>query len=99
MDIEGLGGAIVDALIEKGLIKTPADIYYLNLEEIKSLWKSGSKAAEKLLNSIENSKQQDLSRLIYALGIRQVGAKAGKVLATSFGSLDALMQATLEELT
>ena len=99
MDIEGLGGAIVDALIEKGLIKTPADIYYLNLEEIKSLWKSGSKAAEKLLTSIENSKQQDLSRLIYALGIRQVGAKAGKVLATSFGSLDALMQATLEELT
>ena len=99
MDIEGLGGAIVDALIEKGLIKTPADIYYLNLEEIKSLWKSGSKAAEKLLTSIENSKQQDLSRLIYALGIRQVGAKAGKVLATSFGSLDALMQATLEQLT
>ena len=99
MDIEGLGGAIVDALIEKGLIKTPADIYYLNLEDVKSLWKSGSKAAEKLLISIENSKQQDLSRLIYALGIRQVGAKAGKVLATSFGSLDALMQASLEELT
>lgn len=99
MDIEGLGGAIVDALIEKGLVKTPADIYYLNLEDIKSLWKSGSKAAEKLLVSIENSKQQDLSRLIYALGIRQVGAKAGKVLATSFGSLDALMQASLEELT
>ena len=99
MDIEGLGGAIVDALIEKGLIKTPADIYYLNLEDVKSLWKSGSKAAEKLLVSIENSKQQDLSRLIYALGIRQVGAKAGKVLATSFGSLDALMQASLEELT
>ena len=99
MDIEGLGGAIVDALIEKGLIKTPADIYYLNLEDVKSLWKSGSKAAEKLLTSIENSKQQDLSRLIYALGIRQVGAKAGKVLATSFGSLDALMQAPLEALT
>ena len=99
MDIEGLGGAIVDALIEKGLVKTPADIYYLNLDDVKSLWKSGSKAAEKLLAAIENSKQQDLSRLIYALGIRQVGAKAGKVLATSFGSLDALMQATLEELT
>ena len=99
MDIEGLGGAIVDALIEKGLVKTPADIYYLNLDDVKSLWKSGSKAAEKLLTSIENSKQQDLSRLIYALGIRQVGAKAGKVLATSFGSLDSLMQATLEQLT
>ena len=99
MDIEGLGGAIVDALIEKGLVKTPADIYYLNLEDIKSLWKSGSKAAEKLLAAIENSKQQDLSRLIYALGIRQVGAKAGKVLATSFGNLDGLMGASLEELT
>ena len=99
MDIEGLGGAIVDALIEKGLVKTPADIYYLTLEDVKSLWKSGSKAAEKLLTAVENSKQQDLSRLIYALGIRQVGAKAGKVLATSFGSLDALMQASLEELT
>ena len=99
MDIEGLGGAIVDALIEKGLVKTPADIYYLNLDDINSLWKCGSKAAEKLLAAIESSKQQDLSRLIYALGIRQVGAKAGKVLATSFGSLDALMQASLEELT
>ena len=99
MDIEGLGGAIVDALIEKGLVKTPADIYYLNLDDIRSLWKSGSKAAEKLLAAIENSKQQDVSRLIYALGIRQVGAKAGKVLASSFGSLDALMAATLEELT
>ena len=80
MDIEGLGGAIVDALIERGLVKTPADIYYLDLDDVKSLWKSGSKAAEKLLAAIENSKQQDLSRLIYALGIRQVGAKAGKVL-------------------
>ena len=99
MDIEGLGGAIVDALIEKGLVKTPADIYYLTLDDVKSLWKSGSKAAEKLLTAIENSKQQDLSRLIYALGIRQVGAKAGKVLASSFGSLDALMNASLEELT
>lgn len=99
MDIDGLGGAIVDALIEKGLVKTPADIYYLNLDDVKSLWKSGSKAAEKLLAAIENSKQQDVSRLIYALGIRQVGAKAGKVLASSFGSLDALMNATLEELT
>ena len=99
MDIEGLGGAIVEALIENGLIKTPADIYYLTLEDISSLWKSGTTAAKKLLAAIENSKQQDLSRLIYALGIRQVGAKAGKVLATSFGTLDALMAATLEELT
>ena len=99
MDIEGLGSAIVEGLIEKGLIKTPADIYVLQLEDIKSLWKSGSKAAEKLLAAIDASKQQDVSRLIYALGIRQVGAKTGKVLASTFGSMDKLMEATLEELT
>ena len=99
MDIDGLGAAIVESLIEKGLIKSPADIYYLTLDEIKSLWKSGSTAAKKLIASIEASKQQDVSRLIYALGIRQVGAKTGKVLASAFGSLDALMGATLEELT
>ena len=99
MDIEGLGSSIVEALIEKGLIKSPADIYYLSLDEMKSLWQKGSKAAEKLLTAIEASKQQDLSRLLYALGIRQVGAKAGKVLASHFGNLDALMTATLEELT
>ena len=99
MDIDGLGGAIVDALIEKELVKTPADIYYLTLNDIKSLWKSGATAAKKLLAAIENSKQQDVSRLIYALGIRQVGSKAGKVLAVAFGNLDALMNASLEELT
>ena len=99
MDIDGLGGAIVEGLIEKGLIKTPADIYFLELEQIASLWKSGTTAAKKLLAAIEDSKQQDLSRLIYALGIRQVGAKTGKVLASHFGSLDALMTATREELT
>ena len=99
MDIDGLGSAIVDALIEKDLIKSPADIYYLKLEDISSLWKSGTTAAKKLLTAIEGSKQQDLSRLIYALGIRQVGAKTGKVLASTFGTLDALMAASLEELT
>lgn len=99
MDIEGLGSAIVDALIEMGLLRSPADIYYLTLEELKSLWQKGGKAAEKLYAAIEASKQQDVSRLIYALGIRQVGAKTGKVLASRFGSLDALMAATVEELT
>jgi len=99
MDIDGLGSAIVEGLIEKGLIHSPADIYYLELEDIKSLWKSGTTAAKKLLKAIEASKQQDLSRLIYALGIRQVGAKTGKVLASTFGNMDALMAATVEELT
>ena len=99
MDIEGLGEAIVEALVENGLIGSVADIYYLTLDDIKSLWKSGQTAAKKLLAAIEQSKQQDLSRLIYALGIRQVGAKTGKVLASYFGTLDALAAATLEELT
>ena len=99
MDIDGLGSAIVEGLIEKGLIHSPGDIYYLELDQIKSLWKSGTTAAKKLLKAIEASKQQDVSRLIYALGIRQVGSKTGKVLASTFGSLDALMAATVEELT
>ena len=99
MDIEGLGSAIVESLIDRELIKSPADIYYLTLEDVKSLWKSGSKAAQKLIDAIEASKKQDVSRLIYALGIRQVGVKTGKVLASTFGSMDALAEASLEELT
>jgi len=99
MDIEGLGTSIVDALIEKNLLKSAADIYYLTLDELKQLWQKGNTAANKLLQAIENSKQQDLSKLIYALGIRQVGSKTGKALASAFGSLDRLMDATTEELT
>jgi len=98
MDIEGLGGSIVEALIEKGLVKSAADIYHLTLDDLKSLWQKGDIAAQKLITSIENSKSQDLSRLIYALGIRQVGAKTGKALAGAFGNLDNLMNATLDEL-
>ena len=93
MDIEGFGSAIVDALIEKGLLKSAADIYTLTLDDLKSLWQKGDTAAKKLLSAIENSKQQDVSKLIYALGIRQVGAKTGKVLAAHFGSMDMLMAA------
>ncbi len=99
MDIEGLGESIVEALVANRLIRSSADIYYLTLEDIKSLWKSGTTAAKKLLSAIESSKDQDLGRLIYALGIRQVGAKTGKVLARHFGTLDALSAATAEELT
>ena len=98
MDVEGLGGAIVDGLIEKGLLKNPADIYSLTLEDVKSLWQSGETAAKKLLAAIEKSKEQDLSKLIFALGIRQVGAKTGKVLAKHFGTMDKLMEAKIEEL-
>ena len=98
MDIDGMGSAIVDALIDKGLVKSPADIYYLNFEDMSSLWQKGDVAAKKLLEAIALSKQQDLSKLIYALGIRQVGAKTGKLLANAFGSLDRLMAATSAEL-
>lgn len=99
MDIDGLGDAIVEQLIDKGCIHSPADIYTLELEDLKSLWKSGEKAAKNLLSAIEDSKTRDLSRLIFALGIRQVGEKAAKILARTFGSLDALMAASAQELT
>lgn len=99
MDIDGLGSAIVDALIEKGYLKSPADIYYLTLDELKSLWQKGDTAANNLLTAIENSKQQDVSRLIYGFGIRQVGAKTARVLATAFGNLENLMAADVETLT
>lgn len=99
MDIDGLGDAIVEQLIDKGCIHSPADIYSLELEELKSLWKSGEKAAKNLLAAIAESKSRDLSRLIFALGIRQVGEKAAKVLAKTFGTMDALLSASAEELT
>lgn len=99
MNIDGLGDAIVEQLIANGSIVSPADIYFLTVEQMKALWKSGEKAATNLIAAIEKSKQQDLSNLIYALGIRQVGEKAAKLLAKHFGSMDKLMNATVEELT
>ncbi len=99
MDIDGMGKAIVEGLIQKGFVKTPADLYYLQLEDLCQLWQKGDTQAKKLLKAIDESKGRDLSRLIFALGIRQVGAKAGKTLAGHFGDLDALMNATEEELT
>lgn len=99
MDIDGLGSAIVDALIEKGYLKSPADIYYLTLDNLKSLWQKGDTAAKNLLSAIEESKQQDVSRLIYGFGIRQVGAKTARGLAAAFGNLENLMAADVEALT
>lgn len=99
MDIEGFGDAIVDALIVKGYLKSAADIYYLTADELGTLWKKGDVAVSNILSAIEESKQRGLSRLIYALGIRQVGEKTGKVLASIFGNLDSLMSATKEQLT
>ena len=99
MDIDGLGSALVEQLIRADLLHTPADLYYLEPEPLEQLEHMGKQSTENLLKAIEASKQNDLSRLIYAFGIRQVGSKAAKILARSFGTLDALMAATEEELT
>lgn len=99
MDIDGMGIAVVENLVGAGLVKTPGDLYFLREEDIAKLDRMGKKSAQNLISAIENSKSQDLSRLIYAFGIRQVGQKAGKVLAAHFKTLDALETATLEELT
>ena len=99
MNIDGLGSAIIDQLIEEKLISTPADLYTLDFEAFAKLDGQGKKSAENLRRSIEASKENDLSRLLCAFGIRQVGVKAAKVLASTFGSLDALMQADMDTLT
>ena len=99
MDIEGLGIAVVENLVKAGLVKTPGDLYFLHEEDVAELERMGKKSAQNLLSAIEKSKSQDLSRLLFAFGIRQVGQKAGKILAQRFGSLDNLQAATVEELT
>ena len=99
MDIDGLGISICESLIGSGLISTPADLYYLKAEDIEKLDRMGKRSAEKLIQSIENSKTKGLASLLCAFGIRQVGTKASKVLAKHFGTMDALLSATVEELT
>lgn len=98
MDIDGLGIAVVENLVAAEFVKTPGDLYFLKEEEIAKLDRMGKKSAKNLMAALERSKGQDLSRLIYAFGIRQVGQKAGKILAARFHTLDALQNATLEEL-
>ena len=99
MDIEGLGPAAVEALVNAGLVKTPADLYQLKASDVEGLERMGKKSAENLMAAIERSKSQGMARLLFAFGIRQVGQKAAQVLARQFGSLDKLMEATQEELT
>lgn len=98
MNVEGLGPSIIEQMLARGLISHAADIYYLKAEEVAQMDKMGEKSADNLLRAIEATKQNDVSRLIYALGIRHVGERAGKLLAKRFGSLDCLMQASREEL-
>ena len=98
MDIDGLGYKIVEQLIEKGLIKNIADIYTLSLEDVASLKKNGKKFAQNLIDSIEKSKKQDLFNVINALGIKQVGIKAAKVLAKKYKTMEELSNASFESL-
>ena len=99
MDISGLGENIIQQLLDKGLIKNIADIYTLNFEDIASLKKNGKKFAQNLVDAIERSKQNDLSKLITALGIRHVGVKASRMLAKKYKTMDNLMNASFEELS
>ncbi|MCX4371058.1 NAD-dependent DNA ligase LigA [uncultured Oscillibacter sp.] len=99
MDIEGLGPAVVQQLVDGGLIRNAADLYALHAEDVAKLDRMGVKSAENLIRAIEKSKANDLSKLIYGLGIRQVGEKAAKVLSSHFKTFDALAAASLEELT
>ena len=99
MNIEGLGEKVIEQLIDKGLISNIADIYTLKLEDVASLKKDGKKFAENLINSINKSKQNNLDRLITALGIEQVGAKSAKILAKNFKTMDNLAKASFEKLT
>ncbi|MCI8804229.1 MAG: NAD-dependent DNA ligase LigA [Oscillibacter sp.] len=99
MDIDGCGPAVVQQLVDSGMVSTAADLYRLQAPEVARLEHMGEKSAENLLRAIEKSKSNDLSRLIFGLGIRQVGEKAAKVLASHFRTMDALCAATAEELT
>lgn len=99
MNIDGLGDAIVQQLLSKELIHDVGDIYALNKEELVALEGFGEKSADNLLKAIEASKSVGLARVLFALGIRFVGAKAGRVLAESFGSIEALMAASADDLT
>jgi len=99
MNIEGLGIKIVEQLIDNNLISNIADIYDLKLEDIKQLKKEGTKFAQNLVNSIEISKNSDLSNLICSFGIRHVGKKQAKILAKKYKTLDNLMNASIEDLT
>ncbi|MFC1699400.1 NAD-dependent DNA ligase LigA [Candidatus Omnitrophota bacterium] len=98
MDIEGMGQSVVEQLVQQKLVRDVAEIYSLNKDKLLRLELFADKKAENLLQAIEKSKQQDLARLLYALGIRHVGEKAAFVLANKFGRIDQLAQAVEEEL-
>ncbi len=98
MDIEGLGTAVLEVLVEKGIIKTAADIFTLPKDEIAGIDRMGEKSAENLINAAEKAKSNDLSRLVFALGIRHIGQKAAKLLSDKFGTMEKIIAATTEEI-
>ena len=98
MDIDNLGPALVEAVIEAGWVHSPADFYTLTQEQLESLDRMGQKSARNVLDSLEKSKQQDLSKVIFALGIPNIGEKMAQQLASAFGTMDKLSQATMEEI-
>ena len=99
MEIDGLGYSIIEQLLDRKLINNIADIYSLKLEDVASLKKNGKKFAQNLMDAIEKSKSNDLSKLITGLGIRHIGAKSAKNLARKFRTIDNLMNASIEELS
>lgn len=98
MDIEGLGEAVLETLVNRGMLKNAADIYNLDYKEIAALDGQGAKSADNLRAAVEKSKGNDLARLIFALGIRHIGQKAAALLAVRFGTMDALLAASREEI-
>lgn len=99
MDIDGVGPALLEQLVSVGLVSKASDLYSLTVQDLAQLDRMGMKSAQNAVAAIEKSKSNDLSRLLCALGIRQIGVKAARVLAQRFGSMDALMRASVEELT
>lgn len=99
LDIEGFGPSQVERFVQEGIIKSAADIYSIKEEDVNTLEGWGDKSAKNLVAAIETSKTRPLARVIYALGIREVGQKASKLLADEFGSMDALKTATVDDLT
>ena len=98
MDIEGLGEALASQLVDQGLVRRLDQLYELKLEELEKLERMGKKSAQNLLDGLEASKKKSLSRLIFGLGILHIGASVARQLASAFGSIDALANASLEEL-
>ena len=99
MDIEGMGEAVLETFVEKGLVRTTPDIFTLNRDAIAEIDRMGEKSADNLIAAAEKSKENDLYKLVFALGIRHIGQKAAKLLSDKFGDMDSIMAASVEEIS